>query len=397
MITAKTVRIDMMKRYLEPINTVQYEVDSRILDIYLTAANVPVNVEAASVVFYAVKPDGTILFNACDIIDAAAGHVQYTVTQQTCAAAGELRCWLLIVKDGSELRSMEFAVTVHPSDDDSEAIESTSEFSALQAALSIVSGYDARITAVEEAVEEFEGGGIDVTGWVAASGWSYLSVDDPIGVISATGHGLSVGWRIKLVNGGNAINGIVVAKTTDTFTFLHEIDPTDSQAKYLMADSAISDAYYSPVKAPQGFPLEPVKWTVKAVDYNSNIVTSPVSGDWYHLGSFSLAIPIGSWIIEYRNHASAYNFASPTTYLYMYSVLETSTGAITAESELYTVDFGVGAQTRSGAAMRCSAPLTLTAKTTYNLYSRYLSNLTAGSIRLNNGTYCFIKATCAYL
>ena len=159
MITAKTVRLDMMKRYLEPINTVQYEVDSRILDIYMTAANAPVNVEAASVVFYAVKPDGTILFNACDIIDAAAGHVQYTVTQQTCAAAGELRCWLLIVKDDSELRSMEFAVTVHPSDDDSEAIESTSEFSALQAALSIVSGYDARITAVEEAVEEFEGGG----------------------------------------------------------------------------------------------------------------------------------------------------------------------------------------------------------------------------------------------
>ena len=254
------------------------------------------------------------------------------------------------------------------------------------------------VTEAEKTAWNSGGGGIAIPGWVAASGWSHSSVDDPIGVISlSSGHGITAGMRIKFANGGNTIYGIVVAVTSTTITFLHEIDPTDSQAKYLMADSPISDAYYSPVKAPQGFPLEPVKWTVKAVDYNSNIVTSPVSGDWYHLGSFSLAIPIGSWIIEYRNHASAYNFASPTTYLYMYSVLETSTGAITAESELYTVDFGVGAQTRSGAAMRCSAPLTLTAKTTYNLYSRYLSNLTAGSIRLNNGTYCFIKATCAYL
>ncbi len=239
---------------------------------------------------------------------------------------------------------------------------------------------------------------VAITGWVAASGWSYSLVDDPIGVISlSSGHGITVGMRIKFMNGGNTIYGIVVAVTSTTITFLHEIDPTDSQAKYLMADSAITDAYYSPVKAPQGFPMEPTKWTVKAINSNSNIVSSPTSDSWYHLGSFSLVIPIGSWIVEYRNHASAYNFASLTSYLYMYSILETSTGAITSESELFTVDFGVGAQTRSGAAMRCCAPLTLTSKTTYNLYSKYLSNLTAGGIRLNNGTYSFIKATCAYL
>ena len=161
MIIAKTLRLDVTKKYSEPVNLAQYEVDSRILDIHLSAGSMPVNVTGANVVFYAKKPDGTILFNACDIIDAAAGHVQYTVTQQTCAAAGELRCWLLAVKDSAQLRSLSFSVTVHPSDDDTEAIESTSEYLALDAALSTVGGLDTRVTAIEGMLSEL--GAEDVT------------------------------------------------------------------------------------------------------------------------------------------------------------------------------------------------------------------------------------------
>jgi len=55
-----------------------------------------------------------------------------------CAVAGDLRCWILVIKDDAELRSIEFKVTVQPSEDDTEAIESTSEFTALDEALAAV-------------------------------------------------------------------------------------------------------------------------------------------------------------------------------------------------------------------------------------------------------------------
>jgi len=138
MITTKTIRLDVTKKYTEPIYLVQYEVNARILDIYLSAGSLPINLTGASVVFYAKKPDGTILFNNCKVVNAASGHVSYTVTSQTCAAAGDLKCWILVIKGGAELRSLEFAVTVKPSEDDTEAIESTSEFTALDEALAAV-------------------------------------------------------------------------------------------------------------------------------------------------------------------------------------------------------------------------------------------------------------------
>ncbi len=152
MIITKTMWLDVTKKYTEPINFVQYEKDSRVLDIYLSAGGLPVNVTGASVVFYARKPDKTLLFNNCDVIDSVTGHIQYIATGQTSTADGELRCWILIIKDGAELRSLEFMILVEPSEDDSDAIESTSEFTALEVALSDVGEVKAGITALGAAV-----------------------------------------------------------------------------------------------------------------------------------------------------------------------------------------------------------------------------------------------------
>ena len=137
MIIAKTIRIDFNRPYTEPIKVNQHEKDARVFDIYMSAGSLPIDVTDASVVFYAKKPDGHIVYNGCIVIAATTGHVTYKVTEQTCAAAGELRCWLLITKTGEALRSMEFTVTVNAGEDDSEAIESTSEFTALEAALAL--------------------------------------------------------------------------------------------------------------------------------------------------------------------------------------------------------------------------------------------------------------------
>jgi hypothetical protein len=137
--------------------------------------------------------------------------------------------------------------------------------------------------------------GIHASGFTPAGGWNslpactYVSVDDPTGVIDITGDmrsSLSDGMRLKLTNGGNVIKGIItnVNQTLQSgntrITFLHEVDPTDSQAIYLMANSEITNPYYSTAKAPQGFPLSPRKWMVftyigAVTDYS---VSNPTAG-----------------------------------------------------------------------------------------------------------------------
>jgi archaellin len=141
------ISLDFTRKYLAPIYLNQYEADSRDFVITCTAGQSPINLAGSSVVFYATKPDDTILFNSCTIVDAAAGKIQYTPTEQTCAASGALTCQIVIIaSDSSVLRSMEFTVTVNPGKDYSEAVESTSEYTALDEALALTTGFDARIT-----------------------------------------------------------------------------------------------------------------------------------------------------------------------------------------------------------------------------------------------------------
>jgi hypothetical protein len=91
------------------------------------------------VTFYAEKPDGHALFNACTVTDAVNGKCTYKVTTQTSAAAGTLKAQIVITwSSGAEKRSEEFIVTVKPSLDITGAVESTDEFTQLQQALATV-------------------------------------------------------------------------------------------------------------------------------------------------------------------------------------------------------------------------------------------------------------------
>src|SRR5574344_1775354 len=112
------------------------------------------------------------------------------------------------------------------------------------------------------------------SGWIDANEtWTYSSVDNPTGVITITGDvttKYSLGMRIKFTNATNVIYGIITAisysSPNTTLTFLHEINPSNSLALHLMGNSAITNNYYSSMKAPYGFPLNPNNWTVKITD-----------------------------------------------------------------------------------------------------------------------------------
>jgi hypothetical protein len=135
-------------------------------------------------------------------------------------------------------------------------------------------------------------------GWMdAGETWTFSSVDDPTGIITVPAGALlkySAGMKIKFVNGGNTIYGVITAVADTAITFLHQIDSTDSLALTLMADSAITLPYYSIVKSPFGFPMARSNWDLTAaVSLGQG---SPVQDTWYAGGNITL--PIGDWSLQ---------------------------------------------------------------------------------------------------
>lgn len=149
----RRIYVDMWQRIIESIVFVQHEISGRTLEFILTSGGVPVNLSDAQVRFYTVKPDGFEIFNDCQIIDAANGIIQYTVTSQTVAVAGTLECFLIIYRDNTmfQTRTRPFYIQVQASPDFAASVESSDEFNALTQALNTVTGLDSRIILLEEA------------------------------------------------------------------------------------------------------------------------------------------------------------------------------------------------------------------------------------------------------
>jgi len=162
---------------------------------------------------------------------------------------------------------------------------------------STVNDHEGRIDALEPDVAELQ------TGWLTAGeSWTFNAVDDPTGVINVPSNATlkySVGMRIRFVNGGNTIYGIITAVAATTITFCHEIDPSDDLAINLLANSAITLPYYSHVKNPFGFPSAKQKWSIIKPFTLGDAQLSPVTGTWYNLGTPKITLPIGSWDVEW--------------------------------------------------------------------------------------------------
>lgn len=69
---------------------------------------------------------------------------------------------------------------------------------------------------------------------------------------------------------------------------------------YTLADAAITSPYYSTQKSPHGFPMSPTKWTISFSDTTDRQQSTPSAGVWYNMGSATIAVPIGAWMIGYK-------------------------------------------------------------------------------------------------
>jgi len=241
----------------------------------------------------------------------------------------------------------------------------------------------------------------NVDGWTSANEtWEYVSVDDPTGVFrvnaDVTGK-YSAGMRIKFTNATNVIYGIITVVSAYTggytsITFLHQIDPTDSLALVLMANSAITLNYYSTQKAPQGFPLSPAKWSVELVN-TTNPESTIAQNTWSNLGSVNITLPIGVFDVSF-SVVGLYSYLNGTS-TYAKVTLSTANNSesdadFTLCSEVNGATAGIISTGVNGFARKY---LSITAKTVYYINFTQIktgSNTVGCSRRI-------IRATCAYL
>jgi hypothetical protein len=227
--------------------------------------------------------------------------------------------------------------------------------------------------------------------------WSYSSADAPTFVISINADMtayLSPGMRVKLTQSTVKYFLITgVGSYSGGATLVTVYGGTD----YTLANAAISLPYYSSMKAPVGFPLDPAKWSVLVSDTGNNTQASPTQNTWYNLGSVTISIPIGIWRVRYQTALGVDK--GTATGVSAYCTLSTAnnsesdsdfTGHVewigSSQSNLYIVGH-----------IAVSKFLVLASKTSYYLNTRTTLATIANIYNQGASTKNIIEATSVYL
>jgi len=234
-------------------------------------------------------------------------------------------------------------------------------------------------------------------GWVALGACTYETADAPtfqFSIASDVTGLLAPGMRIKLTQ-TTAKYFIVTA--VGAFTGGKTIITVYGGTDYTLANAAITTPYFSALKAPLGFPLNPLKWTVEAVTAGG-IQVSPAASTWYNKGG-SLVVPIGAWKLSYAATIFAYGqVVTGNSQITAYSTLSKS--ASTEDDSSFTCNIdGVCYMAAFGQLLRSAVSaekaVLLASKTTY-----YANCLVVQSSTQQVGlspTSTIIRAICAYL
>lgn len=134
--TTKTISLKVWENNNLTLLANQGEVNSRYIEASFknqSDSNIPLS--GKTVTFYALKPDGTKIFNNCEI-NTSSNTATVMLTSQMSATEGVLECEFQIFDSNNVLlKANGIKIIVSSKGDFSEAIESTSEFNALTSAI----------------------------------------------------------------------------------------------------------------------------------------------------------------------------------------------------------------------------------------------------------------------
>jgi hypothetical protein len=236
--------------------------------------------------------------------------------------------------------------------------------------------------------------GLSNSGWVSdvARAWTYVSADGPTGVFTILhdeNNIISVGMKVKYtqttVKYGIVTNVATLDGITDTVTIYGGTD-------YTLANAAISSNFYSSMKAPASFPMDPNKWTVEVTDTTERVNSSPTQNIWYNIGSITINVPIGCWNLGFSANVGTDNSSQNPT---ARAALSTSNNSLSdanfgTYSQLNTKFFFTTMHSRN-------MFVTVTSKTTYYFLVSTSSTASGWLGCQNDATPLVIRAVCAYL
>ena len=101
---------------------------------------------------------------------------------------------------------------------------------------------------------------------------------------------LSVGMKVKMTQNGIVKYFFITAMSENGVTLY-------GGTNYIVEDTYMQSLYFSMVKSPFGFPMDPDVWTVLKTFPNEMVANTPNAWSWYEIGMNNY-IPIGSWKIS---------------------------------------------------------------------------------------------------
>lgn len=126
----KKVTLEINKEINRKIKAKQNDT-ARYLLFTIVDNGVPFSLQGKEVKIFAVKPDGKLVFNACQVTNSTNGEGKLNLTSQMLAVPGTLKAELVINEGNEIISTIPFEIEVIKSLRDDSAIESTNEFSIL--------------------------------------------------------------------------------------------------------------------------------------------------------------------------------------------------------------------------------------------------------------------------
>jgi len=231
-------------------------------------------------------------------------------------------------------------------------------------------------------------------GWEDANEtWTYASADSPTFTFTVTGDltsKYSVGMRIRLTQTTAKYFIITAISYSSPDTTVTVYGGTD----YTLTSATITNNYYSNVKAPYGFPLDPVRWTNITKITSDISQVPPTQNTWYNIGTVTHTVPIGAWELGFECLCNPYDVGG--------SFVEQEIALSTSNNSVSDDEFKCRSQFPGASAdfmFKKLKTVTITSTTDYYLIDR-TTVANQDGIRHLCATYgvpILIKSVCAYL
>ena len=182
------------------------------------------------------------------------------------------------------------------------------------------------------------------------------------------------------------ITGVSYSSPNTTLTLCGGTD-------YDLANSPIIEPYFSPAKAPFGFPLDEATWRVESLVTSDSSQESSTASTWYNKVG-ALVIPTGRWRVEYAAELEVTRAAAGA--LDAFATLSTASNSEANKETTTKIGISTGDSMR-GSVSLCGYILDLEAKGMYYLNCKTgQASMTAITFK-GSEQKTKIRAVCAYL